>query len=161
MSNVKLRDWVEIIGIFAVVSSLIFVGLQMKQTQEISMSQAYQSRASISVDWSIALASNTLALSANRKAKNGKMEEITPEEYDSARWLLLGVYIVFDNSHYQYINGYVSDELWLQVRNNIKEIMENPLAREIFDGLRGNARPTFRAQLIEIANEIDMNPTNG
>lgn len=157
MKTIKLRDWLEIIGIFSVVGSLIFVGLQMKQTKEISISQAYQARASIVVDWTIAQASNPMALSANRKAREGKMEEITSEEYDASRWLHISLYNVFDNAHYQYINGYVPEKLWVQVRANIKEIMENPLAREIFFSLISRARPTFRTTLVEIADEIDKN----
>jgi len=34
----KLNDWMQIVGIFAVVGSLIFVGMEMRQAQEISMS---------------------------------------------------------------------------------------------------------------------------
>ena len=36
MNQAKLRDWLEIVGIFAVVASLLFVGLQMRQTQTIA-----------------------------------------------------------------------------------------------------------------------------
>lgn len=39
MKQAKLRDWLEIIGIFAVVVSLVFVGLQMRQTQEIAVAE--------------------------------------------------------------------------------------------------------------------------
>ncbi len=35
MNAEKLNDWLQVIGIFALVASLIFVGLQMKQTEEI------------------------------------------------------------------------------------------------------------------------------
>lgn len=44
MNTGKIQDWMEVIGIFAVVASLIFVGLEMRQAHEISLSQAYQSR---------------------------------------------------------------------------------------------------------------------
>jgi hypothetical protein len=39
MKQAKLRDWLEIVGIFAVVVSLIFVGLQMQQTQNIAIAE--------------------------------------------------------------------------------------------------------------------------
>lgn len=38
MKQAKLRDWLEIIGILAVVVSLVFVGLQIRQTQDIAIS---------------------------------------------------------------------------------------------------------------------------
>jgi hypothetical protein len=40
MDSAKLNDWLQVIGIFALVASLIFVGLQMKQTQEIGQGEA-------------------------------------------------------------------------------------------------------------------------
>ena len=38
MKSAKLNDWIQVTGIFALVSSLIFVGLQIKQTSEIALS---------------------------------------------------------------------------------------------------------------------------
>ena len=39
MKQAKLRDWLEIVGIFSVVVSLIFVGLQLRQTQKIAIAE--------------------------------------------------------------------------------------------------------------------------
>ena len=33
MDATKLNDWMQIVGIFAVVGSLIFVGMEMRQAQ--------------------------------------------------------------------------------------------------------------------------------
>jgi hypothetical protein len=40
MDSARLNDWLQVIGIFALVASLIFVGLQMKQTQQIGEGEA-------------------------------------------------------------------------------------------------------------------------
>jgi len=40
MDSAKLNDWLQVIGIFALVASLVFVGLQMRQTQEIGQGEA-------------------------------------------------------------------------------------------------------------------------
>jgi hypothetical protein len=37
MDSAKLHDWLQLVGIFALVGSLIFVGLQLKQTQEVAL----------------------------------------------------------------------------------------------------------------------------
>jgi hypothetical protein len=37
----KISDWLQVIGMFGVIASLVFVGLQMKQTQEIALSNTY------------------------------------------------------------------------------------------------------------------------
>ncbi len=40
MDSAKLNDWLQVIAIFALVASLIFVGLQVKQTQQIGQGEA-------------------------------------------------------------------------------------------------------------------------
>ena len=41
MDSAKLNDWMQVIGIFALVASLIFVGMQLRQDQEIAEAQIY------------------------------------------------------------------------------------------------------------------------
>jgi hypothetical protein len=36
LDSAKINDWAQVIGIFALVASLMFVGLQMKQDREIA-----------------------------------------------------------------------------------------------------------------------------
>jgi hypothetical protein len=44
MDSAKLNDWVQALGIFALVASLIFVGLQIRQDQEIAIVEAVSHR---------------------------------------------------------------------------------------------------------------------
>ena len=41
LDSAKLNDWMQVVGIFAVVASLVFVGLQMRQDRQIAMSESY------------------------------------------------------------------------------------------------------------------------
>ncbi len=41
MDSAKLNDWLQVIAIFALVASLTFVGLQVKQTQQIGQGEAW------------------------------------------------------------------------------------------------------------------------
>jgi len=146
----------QVVGIFAVVASLIFVGLQMRQAQEISMSDAYQVRAAATVEWTSAFAANAAALSANRKATEGAADAITPEEYDALRYTMLGVFYLFDNAHYQYQSGFLSDEFWVMIEENIRIYMANPVARKVMlDKAEGGVRPAFRDVLLRINEEIE------
>jgi len=45
------RDFTEIFGIASIVGSLIFVGLQLNQSQEIAIASQYQERASTAVEY--------------------------------------------------------------------------------------------------------------
>ena len=44
MDSAKLNDWMQVIGFFALVASLIFVGLQIRQDQEIAIVEAMSHR---------------------------------------------------------------------------------------------------------------------
>lgn len=44
MTTTKLRDWLEIVGLFSVVASLIFVGMQMRQEAAIAATDSVWSR---------------------------------------------------------------------------------------------------------------------
>ena len=50
MKSTNWKHIAELVGIAAIVASLVFVGLQMRQSREIALSQSYQSRADMSVD---------------------------------------------------------------------------------------------------------------
>lgn len=151
----KLNDWLQVVGIFAVVASLIFVGLEMRQAQAISMSQTYQSRTAAVVEWNMALAANPAALSARRKASSGAEDEITPEEYDAYLFSVLGVFHLFDNAYYQYQQGFVTDEFWEMTRGNLRNQMSNPVARHIIlDKVERGIRPEFRDEILRIDEEL-------
>jgi hypothetical protein len=50
MDSSRLNDWLQVIGLFGVMASLVFVGLQMKQTQDIALAETYGTRTDISSD---------------------------------------------------------------------------------------------------------------
>ena len=50
MDSAKVNDWMQVVGIFAVVASLLFVGLQMKQTHEIALAEALANVSAIGIE---------------------------------------------------------------------------------------------------------------
>jgi hypothetical protein len=113
MDSTKINDWMQVVGIFAVVASLIFVGLEMRQSQKIALSAAYQARADSSMTLrTYSLESETLQ-SARVKRRQGKsIDQLTPEEalVLRDRWNAHLVYL--ENMHYQYVSGFISEEQW-------------------------------------------------
>ena len=51
MDSSKLNDWMQVVGIFAVVISLLFVGYQLKQSQDIAIAGQNQERQSVAIDY--------------------------------------------------------------------------------------------------------------
>jgi hypothetical protein len=159
MDMTKLNDWLQVIGIFAVFASLIFVGLEMRQAHKISLSQAYQSRTSAAAEWNSALAANPSALSALRKSSGGQDGDLTNEEYDALYRSLLGVIYLYDNAHYQYQEGFVTEGFWASTRASLKNLMKNPVANAVFvERLDASMRPEFRSVVISILEEQEEKP---
>lgn len=156
MDTSKLNDWIQVVGIFAVVASLIFVGLQMRQAQEISMSQTYQARTAAVAEWNSAFAANPAALSAFRNAADGAEDAITTQEYDALRRTMSGLYYLYDNAHYQYQADFVSREFWEITRESMKNMMEIPMVNGIFAEIsERQGRPEFRDLVREIGEQIE------
>ena len=91
MDSAKLNDWMQVIGIFAVVLSLIFVGLQMRQEQEIAIVDTYGSVAEAQMNLSVLVGENMGVW------KRGlEDEELTEDESGKFAGLVAAVW-----SHYQ------------------------------------------------------------
>ena len=154
MDAAKLNDWMQVIGIFAVVASLIFVGMQMRQTHEIALSETYQARAIASSQFSVSMAANSNLLRIFDRAASGELEQLSAEEISAARYMTTGVFFLYDNTHYQYTKGFVSEELWTSIRLSLKAGMTNPLRRKLLLERRDLMRPSFREVVDEIDREI-------
>ncbi len=59
MKNSSWKDYAEIVGVAAIVASLIFVGLQMRQSQSIAMSDGNLANAANKIEGSIAILENS------------------------------------------------------------------------------------------------------
>ena len=87
MNSAKLSDWMQIIGIFAVVASLIFVGLQMRQEQRISFAEQQGALIGdqVATD-ALITASADLIIKLNTKAELDAAEEIAAQRLLNSLW---------------------------------------------------------------------------
>ena len=155
MNSAKLREWLEIIGIFSVVASLVFVGLQMRQAHKISLSQTYQSRTTAAAEFNATFASNPVALSGYAKSVEGRSADMTAEEYQSLHRMTIAVLHLYDNAHFQYQQGFVSEEFWMATRTNLKSWMRySALNAMISKRMDVQGRPEFKAVVRSIAEEL-------
>ena len=155
MNSEKLRNWLEIVGIFSVVASLVFVGLQMQQAHKISLSQTYQARTTAAAEFNTTFASNPIALSAYANCIEGRSEEMTTEEYQSLHRTIVAVLHLYDNAHFQYQQGFVSEEFWMATRTNLMSWMKySALNAIILERMNVQGRPEFKAQVRLIDEEL-------
>jgi hypothetical protein len=127
----RINEWLQVVGMFGVIGSLIFVGLQMKQTQQIALSGTYQSRSNATVDSLVAVIGSPEFLSANAKIYKNKSDELTMQEAIAWEYYLGAEMTLFENNHQQYELGFLSEEHW---QRNVAELsckFELPLNRKL------------------------------
>ena len=80
MKNITLRGIVETAGIISVVASLIFVGMQLRQDQDIALANQYHARAETSISNYRSRMESEAYVSAFAKIRAGDQADLTPEE---------------------------------------------------------------------------------
>jgi len=152
MQSKPQRDWLQIIGQFGVIASLLFVGLQMKQEQEIALSAAYQARTATLVDFVTAMATDEVTRTAFSKL-GGDVSNLTSDERIAAVMISMAGRELLQNSQYQFARGYLDEEHWQTAQVLIRQQLKQPIARAglLSDGVR----PSFRRIVEEIDRELD------
>ena len=167
MNTEKLNDWMQVLGIFALVASLVFVGIQLRQDREIAKVEIYQARASTVAEALTAAASNTDAMLAFAKTMAGGPDNqiqldgwagpLSAQEYLLAYMQSQSLLALADNSHFQYQQGFLPEDHWLSVRATLRNTLSAiPVFRSVFELNLSGFRPGFRDELLEIIAEIDQ-----
>jgi hypothetical protein len=155
MDSAKLNGWMQVIGIFALVASLVFVGLQMKQTHEIALSNAYQSRAATVIEMVTANAANEKGLAAWYAPDSAAIDSLSRAEIQAGNMMALSLLLAYDNMLYQHENGFISDEAWATGREDLKGVMTLLFVRRSFETKTERMRPSLNAVFNEIIAELD------
>lgn len=155
MDTKKLNDWLQVVGLFGVIVSLVFVGYEIKQTREIAVSNIYQSRATASSEAAMSLAANQEAMRAFSKGRSADSESITGPELSAGMATHIGLMFLWDNSHFQNENGFMSDDHWGRIRAEIKSAMRVPFRRSFTERRFDTMRPSFRDEIREILTELE------
>jgi hypothetical protein len=155
MDSAKLNDWMQVIGIFALVASLVFVGLQMKQTHEIALSTAYQSRAATVIEMVTANAANEKGLAAWNAPDSASIDSLSRAEVQAGNMMALSILLAYDNMLYQHESGFISDEAWATGRADLKGVMRLLFVRRSFETRLERMRPSLKAVFNEIIAELD------
>jgi hypothetical protein len=148
LDTAKLNDWIQILGIFALVASLIFVGFQIRQTQEIAESEAYQNRAAAAVELQAMQASSPDFMSAMAKLYAGNDGELTAQEKVTAEYFFGAEIMTIENVHFQFEAGYLPKEDWERSSALLRCALSHPFYRDVTSGWM------FRASFQTVVDQI-------
>ena len=157
MNSQKLNDWLQVAGMFGIIGTLVFVGVQMNQTQKIALSANYQARASAGAEVDMAASGNPIILSGIAKLNRGLANQLTAEEV-VAQDYLMGTYMkLYENNHYQYQMGFLPEEHWQASLKEMKCQFELPFFRSLLQTWQ--FRESFSKVMEQAKKEAINNPS--
>ena len=155
MDNTKIRDWLEVIGIFGVIASLIFVGLEMRQSQQIAIATINSQKTDTGVQLATAAASNPVVLSALEKVESDRSDTLTFAEQRALMLMFGADWTRASDTYWQYLNGFVPEVRWHALRARVKRDLSNyPQYRELVENDAGVSDP-MKQVVEEMLSEID------
>ena len=119
MDAVKTDRWLQMLGMIGIIASLIFVGFQLKQTQDIAIAGQYQERATNAQAFYEFRASHDIQLQL--VGENHKEHLATVANYDGTEnleriatdyFVARTQLMIYDNNFYQYQSGFLTEEAW-------------------------------------------------
>lgn len=114
VTTAKLRDWLEVVGLFSVVASLIFVGMQMRQEAAIAATDSVWSRSNAIISLSDLINNNSAVWIAGLRG-----EELSPEEEAEFQGMAEAVESFYVATFVRF--------------SNFRSVEQGPLAQEAID----------------------------
>jgi hypothetical protein len=151
MRSTDWKDIAELIGIAAIVASLIFVGLELQQSRKIAIADIYQQRAALAIDVQTSLIVPEQRLEIFRKYTAG--ESLSDFEkgllnFSNNPWLSY-----YENNHFQYQLGLLSAEQWIASRKAMRTMVRRPIFRDWWEEERSSWRESFALEVDSVMEE--------
>ncbi len=136
MKVINWRPIAELVGITSLVASLIFVGLQLKQSHDVATAAHYQNRADQTMNLHLALIE---AGQVQARFRKWVSDDLPASEINIYGWLWIGM----DNHHYQYQLGFMDENTWQAQLRTLESIYANCAMRFVWDWRKAGLRSDF------------------
>ena len=137
--KVSFDTWIQLLGMVGVLGGLVFVGLEMQQSQTIAIAAQIQARNQANMDFALTLLSAEDRVSREVNAM-GTMPDINPEtltrEQSEVRDLIMRWQRVsLQNAFQQYQLGLLPEDVWEQVKGRILLRLESCFTEDPFNAV--------------------------
>ena len=112
MKKVRLDVWIQLIGMLSVLAGLVFVGLEMRQSQQIALAAQQQERASL-VTEIIGTFSETNPPISFLDFLNENLDVSNQNNRAVAETYIYRMWMVYENDYLQYELGLMDEDIWL------------------------------------------------
>jgi len=119
------------LGVLGVIGSLIFVGLELRQTQRIALADMEQRRSEQNTDRALAFLTGEAEAIANSRGKS--LSQLSPKESFLREMHWEWATQMQQNTLFQYEEGFISDSQWEIIVARILQSWNNCSSRELYD----------------------------
>ena len=147
MKKISLDSWVQLIGMLSVVAGLVFVGLEMQQSQKIALAGQQANR--------VQLFSSMMDANNEQGIDQQKLQMILSgqipmtEDYE---WVVMNglhrMWWIYENDFLQNELGLMDENIWQAKRNAMKANYNFCEGRPVFD-IRKNTLDSRLVELVE------------
>ena len=168
MKNANWKSVAEVIGIGAIVASLVFVGVQIRQSHAIALSTQYQERANAASAVHTGALESDINLRLGGERLRGFMfgptapsllrewaRDRPPEDLAWQFHQFQNMFTVFDNNHFQYTSGFLDEGSWLAFQNRMTNVLRNPINRAMYKQSARSFRLQFREHVDAVVVSIE------
>jgi hypothetical protein len=154
MQKTHWKDIAEVVGIAAIVASLVFVGLELRQTQNALMASTYQARAFDAMNAERGIADSEYIGPILAKIDfddEESLDGLSKEEFWRLRRYYNARMIDLDNEYYQYQSGYLDEKFFEgQFKRSVSRVAKRWRRLGVTE-----MRPEFRELVDELLAEIE------
>jgi len=147
MKKISLDSWVQLIGMLSVVAGLVFVGLEMQQSQKIALAGQQANR--------VQLFSSMMDANNEQEIDQQKLQMILSgqipmtEDYE---WVVMNglhrMWWIYENDFLQNELGLMDENIWQAKRNAMEANYNFCDGRSVFD-IRKNTLDSRLVELVE------------
>ena len=140
----------------SLISSLVFVGIQIKQNTTIAKSQIMAMEAEISQNYYLAIIDAELL--SNAYTKMYANEELNSNETRQLNWHSYANFSSSNYKYWQFKNGMIDESEWIRKKKSIKwQFNVNQAYREAWSKMKFNFDPEFIEEFEKIVNDDSIN----
>ena len=147
MKNVSLDSWVQLIGMLSVVAGLVFVGLEMQQSQKIALAGQQANR--------VQLFSSMMDANNEQGIDQQKLQMILSGQIPMTKdyeWVVMNglhrMWWIYENDFLQNELGLMDENIWQAKRNAMEANYNFCEGRPVFD-IRKNTLDSRLVELVE------------
>ena len=127
----KYSDVFQIIGVIGIISSLIFVGLELRQTQKIAIAGQQQARTILRTNQLLSaydFSPEEIGVENIPWSQQSDLQRYTREQRQVYYWTVL------ENNFYQYSKGMLDEEIWNKEKQYIEMQWSHCHLRHVYEG---------------------------